>query len=111
MPKGWRAAFGEQLCEELREELIKANCLNKYRIMQIKDKFAELRWYDSCNTKKGYEIIKKYQELSRRTCINCGCPATKLSRGWINPYCDKCATKLEKGDYPWEFTDLNESYR
>ena len=110
MPDGWRAVFGEQLCEELREELIKANYLDKYRITQIKDKYGGLRWYDFGNTKKGYEIIRKYEELSRKTCIDCGRPATKMSVGWINPYCDKCAEKLSKGKYPWgwEFTDLEE---
>ena len=108
MPEGWRAAFGEQLCEELREELIKANYLDKYRITQIKDKYGGLRWYDNGNTKKGYEIIHKYEELSYKICIDCGRPATKMSVGWINPYCDECAEKLSKGDYHWEFTDLEE---
>ena len=108
MPDGWRAVFGEQLCEELREELIKANYLDKYRITQIKEKYGSLRWYDNGNTEKGYEIIRKYEKLSYKTCINCGRPATKISTGWISPYCDKCAEKLSKGDYPWEFTDLEE---
>lgn len=108
MPDGWRAVFGEQLCEELREELIKANYLDKYRIMQIKEKYGGLRWYDNGNTEKGYKIIRKYEELSYKTCIECGRPATKMSMGWISPFCDKCAEKLSKGDYPWEFTDLEE---
>ena len=94
MPDGWRAKFGEQLCEELREELIRVNYLDKYRIMDIKDKYSGLRWYDNGNTKKGYEIIHKYEELSYKTCIECGRPATKISCGWINPYCDKCAERL-----------------
>lgn len=106
MPDGWRAVFGEQLCEELREELIKVNYLDKYRIMQIKEKFGGLRWYDNGNTKEGYEILHKYEELSYKTCIDCGRPATKISVGWISPFCDKCAEKLSKGDYPWEFTDM-----
>lgn len=109
MPEGWRKVFGEQMCEEIREALIKADYLYDYRITDIKSKWAELRWYDFGNTKEGYEIIDKYTKLSRRTCIRCGRPATKLSCGWIDPYCDKCASELEKGEYPWEFTDLNES--
>ena len=108
MPEGWRAKFGEQLCEELREELIKVNYLDKYRIMQIKEKFGGLRWYDNGNTEKGYKIIHKYEEISYKTCIECGRPATKMSCGWISPYCNKCAEKLSKGDYPWEFIDLEE---
>lgn len=51
MPDGWRKAFGEQMCEELKNELLKFNYLDKYRITQIKEKFGTLRWYD-----EGYPI-------------------------------------------------------
>lgn len=108
MPNGWRAKFGEQLCEELREELIRVNYLDKYRIMQIKEKYGGLRWYDNGNTREGYEIIRKYEELSYKTCIDCGRPATKMSVGWISPFCDKCAERLSKDNDYWEFTDLEE---
>ena len=37
-----------------------------------------------------FEIIEKYENLSYHTCINCGKPATKISTGWICPYCDNC---------------------
>lgn len=47
MPEGWRIAFGDQLLEELEAELEKFNYQNEYRIMQIKEKFGGLRWYDS----------------------------------------------------------------
>lgn len=40
MPDGWRIAFGEQLCEELREELEKTGRMDEYRIVQIKEKFG-----------------------------------------------------------------------
>lgn len=88
MPEGWRKAFGEQMCEEIREELIKHNYLYEYRIMQIKEKWGELRWYSGAAPREVYDIISKYEELSRRTCIRCGKPATLISKGWISPYCD-----------------------
>lgn len=47
IPDGWRVAFGDQMLEELREELIKFNYLNDYRPLQIKEKYGTLRWYDS----------------------------------------------------------------
>ena len=90
MPEGWRKAFGEQMCQEIKDELIKASALEKYRIMQIKEKYGSLRWYDNFNTQKGYDIIHKYEEISARTCIQCGEPATRVTTGWIAPYCDKC---------------------
>lgn len=95
MPDGWRKAFGEQLCEELREELVRADYLDKYRITQIKEKYGSLRWYDlGCTKRMLREIIPKYERLSARTCIQCGKPATKISTGWISPYCDTCADKI-----------------
>ena len=90
MPDGWRKAFGEQMCQEIKDELVKASALERYRIMQIKEKYGTLRWYDNFNTQKGYDIIHKYEALSARTCIQCGKPATRITTGWIAPYCDEC---------------------
>ena len=100
MPSGWRIAFGEQMLEELREELSKFSYLDEYRIIQIKEKFGSLRWYDGGTPidSKIYDIISKYEQLSERICIVCGAPATKISLGWISPYCDDCAAKF-KGQY------------
>ena len=36
------------------------------------------------------QFIAKYEDLSYKTCISCGKPATKISKGWISPYCDDC---------------------
>ncbi len=99
MPDGWRNAFGLQMCEEIKQALLKdggEKLLNEYKIDQIKEKFGYLRWYDSWATPKVQDIISKYETLSARTCIGCGKPATKISRGWICPWCDSCASeKLE----------------
>ena len=143
MPEGWKIAFGEQMCEELRNELIKWDWLDKYHILQVKEKYGSLRWYtsgvpigkysdeyvdvlydeyknnwkeyqskypseeyyrypvagtpeimrfhkfiDKC---KIYDIVDKYEVLSTHTCVECGKPATKMSTGWICPYCDEHA--------------------
>lgn len=92
MPDGWRIAFGDQMCEEIHQELVKFNFLNEYRIVQIKEKYGTLRWYDNgCPSgSKIYDIIDKYEELSEKTCIECGKPAKWLSTGWISPFCDDC---------------------
>lgn len=99
MPEGWRKKFGESFCEELREELIKFNFLNKYRVLQIKEKYGELRWYDNGIPigSKIYDIINKYSELSTHICIHCGRPAEIINyMGWYEPICDKCLEKQEK---------------
>ena len=98
MPIGWRCAFGIEMCEEIRQILVKANYLNKYRVVQVKEKYAGLRWYDDGAPASIYrelqDVIVKYEMLSYRTCICCGHPATKISRGWISPFCDKCAERF-----------------
>lgn len=151
MPVGWRLAFGDQLLKEIKDCLVEFNCLDDYRILQIKEKYGSLRWYDSgCpigilsdvdeivkvkNWKDApstdsenywrytgwdeednyvlehrkilkkcplYDIIRKYERLSKRTCINCGKPATKISTGWISPWCDDCANNKYESYIPIE---------
>ena len=92
MDSGWRKAFGIQMCKEIKAELKKHKFLYKYRIVQIKEKFGGLRWYDAGIPKdsKIWDIIDKYTQISYKTCVVCGKPATKISKGWICPYCDDC---------------------
>lgn len=71
MPEGWRKLFSEHMCAEIAAILKKANYLDK-----------------QC-----YEI------LSERTCIVCGAPATRVTTGWISPYCDNCVSK-DKNSVP-----------
>ena len=110
IPDGWRKAFGKQMCEEIRKVLIKGNYLYDYRIAQIKEKFGALRWYDEGAPNSIYreiqDIIYKYEEISAHTCISCGKPATKMSLGWISPFCDNCAGKLSDRV---NFRDIKES--
>lgn len=96
MPDGWRKVFGIQLCKDLRKQLWKEGNLFKYRITQIKEKWGQLCWYDEGASKEVYKIIEKYEKLSLNTCIVCGEPATKISAGWISPYCDKHFPKNSK---------------
>lgn len=98
MPKGWREAFGLQMCEEIKQELKKhKGALRRYRILQIKEKFGGLRWYDAWSTDKILnDIIPKYKAISFKTCINCGKPAEYISRGWISPYCSDCAKDKDR---------------
>ena len=96
MEPGWRKAFGIQMCKDLRKQLWKEGNLFKYRITQIKEKWGELCWYDEEASKEVYKIIEKYENLSRNTCIVCGKPATKISAGWISPFCDKHFPKGSK---------------
>ena len=99
MPDGWRKAFGEQMCEELREALLKDDLLDKYYVRDIKEKYGGLRWYANGGNEEARNIVSKYARKCLRTCICCGKPATKITVGWVSPYCDSCVANF-KADYP-----------
>lgn len=97
MPDGWQIAFGEQMCHEIADELEEHGDVEKYRVMQIKEKFGVLRWYDRGSTEKiRTEIIPKYRKLSACTCIKCGAPAEWESVWWLSPWCSKCKDEVPK---------------
>lgn len=96
-PDGW-AKLCEDLCAEIKPLLERVGYENEYRLCQVKEKYGTLRWYDNGVPDEIWNeymaIIKKYEELSAKTCCICGAPATKISKGWICPFCDKCAEKI-----------------
>ena len=96
MDNGWRQAFGERMCEEIRNALIEDNCLEEYRISQIKEKYGTLRWYDFGTTQKVYDIVAKYEYISGFICQNCGRPYAKEfnTGGWICTLCENCASEI-----------------
>lgn len=96
MNNGWRQAFGKRMCEEIRNALIEDNCLDEYRISQIKEKYGTLRWYDFGATQKVYDIISKYEYISGFICPSCGRPYAKELNvgGWIYTLCEDCALKM-----------------
>lgn len=100
MPDGWRQAFGLQMCDELKNVLEKIDKINEFRIVQIKEKFGELRFYTNWIDDDIDKIIDKYTELSRRTCICCGKPATQITTGWISPFCDDCVKDIRDNFIP-----------
>ncbi len=91
MPDGWRKAFGEQMCDEIMKELVAADLVDTFRIVQIKEKYGSLRFYFDGGNKAIGDIVSKYEEMSVRTCLKCGAPATRITTGWISPWCDVCA--------------------
>lgn len=102
LPTGWRISFGDLICEDIKNELIKFNYLDKYQIVQIKEKFGALRWYDN-GTPVGCQvenIIEAYSHLSENICIICGKPKVPvIDDNWICPYCENCY--VNKYNYNW----------
>ena len=93
LPTGWRIAFSELICEDIKNELIKYDYLDKYQILQIKEKWGALRWYDN-GTPQGCkvdDIISAYSVLSEYICIYCGqLNVPMIDDSWISPACEDC---------------------
>lgn len=92
IPKGWRTAFGESWAKELQDAIntLPEDSKDRVYIMDLKEKFGQFRQYLSYYSEDIRKVIRKYEELSMKTCIDCGEPATHITLGWISPYCEKC---------------------
>ena len=95
IPDGWRKAFGWNLISEINKIYfsIAPQLREDYYPLDIKEKYGALRIYFSVYNPSIESIIEKYSKISEKTCICCGAPATKLSKGWISPWCDECFNK------------------
>jgi len=89
IPQGWEK-IGRQMIKECE------SIYPEWEITDLKEKFGAIRCYDCGAPKEVSDIIKKYEILSSQICCICGKPATKMSTGWICPYCDDCGDKDEK---------------
>ena len=100
MPAGWRKAFGNELLEELREELIRCDYLEQFRIVQLKEKYGSLRLYTGPipADSKIDQIIDKYEHISAYVCLSCGALDAPIidNHGWYEPVCKKCWDRQEK---------------
>lgn len=75
---------------ELEEELEKLPT-----ITQVKEKFGKLRFYVSGASDEFYNYIMMAEEMSSRTCEECGSPGTYRNDGWVKVLCDQHAPKPE----------------
>jgi len=93
-PRGWWKAFGIQMCEELRDALIKTGNLYTFRFDQIKEKYGELRAYNHGGNEVADRVINDYMHISRNVCITCGKPDVPVvMESWIMPECESCWMK------------------
>lgn len=58
MPDGWRKAFGEQMCQDIKDELIEFDYVNKYSIAQIKEKYGCYDDNSEVLTKDGWKYFR-----------------------------------------------------
>jgi hypothetical protein len=71
LPEGWMQLF-LQACEDIREPLEKAGDLEKFRFLQVKEKYGQMRLYHSGAADEVCDILSKYEFLSEQVCSECG---------------------------------------
>ena len=89
IPEGWEKLF-LQMCEDIRQPLIDASYLDKFRFTQIKEKYNRMECYNNGAPEKVHRIIDKYSMMASYICTICGKPATFETEGYIASYCDEC---------------------
>lgn len=94
IPEGWRRLFF-MYCKAIRDPLIKANMLDKFKFSDIKEKYGTLRLYNMGYPENIGHITTLYEGFSQYVCENCGERASVVSYGWITSLCDRCWS-----DYP-----------
>lgn len=95
-PDGW-AELKLDFYKKLKPLLIKADYLDKFRIVQSKEKYGYWHLYTNgipkSIVKEYYDLFHKYEELSEHTCVFCGKEAKMCDFGWISPICKECWDK------------------
>ena len=83
------------MCEDLRKILINKKYLDKYKILDIKEKYGNLRISDNGHFMEMDDIFTKYETLSEYICCDCGKPDISIvnSMGYIQPLCKDCFSK------------------
>ncbi len=91
MPPGWNKAFGLLLAADIDAELRKYNAQNTFRIVQLKEKYGEIRLYYSGGVGDIDSIINAYSYISQRVCVDCGkLDVPMINDGWMCPTCYNC---------------------
>lgn len=95
LSKGWQKGFGELWLEELREALLKTNSIDKFMFTELKEKYGSFRQYYFNAPKEVYEILYKYEFISKYICYQCGSPYACIvdDYGWYLPLCKECWNK------------------
>ena len=102
LPDGWDRLF-LLYCTHLKIELDKFNYTEKFRFLQIKEKYGSMRLYNSGYPKESNVSALEYiyEHLSTYICEDCGNVAKYETTGWIEELCETCY----KNHYPMLYAE------
>ena len=84
---------------ELSEEISSVDSGRTVQASQVKEKYGLLSWYFDGGDKGIEKLVRKYEDLSKKTCESCGKveePNTLKGRGWVYNMCNGCWKKFKK---------------
>ena len=89
LPRGWHDLILD-MCKGIKKELVKHDLVEKYEVIEAKEKWHMLRWYDGlCDLSPMppaiTDIVCRYEMQSREVCMMCGRPKPKDQM-----LCDRC---------------------
>ena len=89
LPVGWYGLILD-MCKEIKGELVKYDLVSKYQVVEAKEKWYELRWYDGLDDLSPMpstitDIVCKYEMRSKEVCMMCGASKPKDQM-----LCDMC---------------------
>jgi len=100
IPEGWMEIV-DNLCECIQGYIDNNNIHNPHlpklqqvEVVQIKEKFAELRFYTNGNNNTIDGMIEFAELLSTKTCMYCGKPGEQREvNRWLDVICKSCIRK------------------
>ncbi len=89
LPVGWYDLILD-MCKEIKGELVKYDLVSKYQVVEAKEKWYGLSWYDGLDDLSPMpftitDIVCKYEMQSKEVCMMCG--ASKPKNQML---CDVC---------------------
>ena len=89
LPMGWHDLILD-MCKEIKRELVKYDLVSKYEVIEAKEKWYGLSWYDGLDDLSHMpftitDIVCKYEMQSREVCTMCG-----RSKPKDQMLCDRC---------------------
>jgi len=101
LPEGWKKVMCPQIWEDLKNILVKANFLDRFRFHKLQQKhgliyFGYTGIGEGANAKRLLGWDNKYSEMSSYSCVDCGEEVDYWDLDWEEFVCEKCAKERSK---------------
>lgn len=94
LPKGW-VRLGCELLHEFHDLKTNKVLSPTFAVLQMKEKFGDLRVYCSEEPLIVQKLIESFAEMASKTCQDCSYYPAKLCerRSWMRTLCQNCAER------------------